>query len=459
MARFRISARIASIVVFLSLFHLTVSDVPTQAVAAQPRAAAAARPLTLAQVMQVQHRYSDSLMNVSGVMGTATGWDRNGKPVVKVFVEHGSVRGIPSTLDGVPVQTEITGVFEALAAPQQPTFIWPHPQRDRPPTVEITYPDTLSDVSTPITIKAEAYDDNGVAQVQFFLDKNTTAFATDADGSDGWTADLSVPADSPLTIGWHSILATATDTAGQTRSTMIFVWVLGNDLTPIAARPSPIGVSTGHPWITAGTIGCRVADANGDVYALSNNHIYAAFNDASIGDNVLQPGPYDGGVDSRDAIGTLANFVPINFSWRGTNTVDAAIALTSTDKLGTATPTDDTGAQLGYGIPSATTAAATVGMNVQKYGRTTGLTTGTVSAINANVFVSYGYAGYARFTGQIVVGTQDFTAAGDSGSLVVAQDGKNSPVGLVFAGNGANTICNPIDTVLSALSVTVDDTP
>ena len=38
-------------------------------------------------------------------------------------------------------------------------------------------------------------------------------------------------------------------------------------------RPAPIGVSTGHPAITAGTIGARVKDATRNVYALSNNHV------------------------------------------------------------------------------------------------------------------------------------------------------------------------------------------
>ena len=52
-------------------------------------------------------------------------------------------------------------------------------------------------------------------------------------------------------------------------------------------RPVPIGVSTGHPNITAGTIGCRVTDGT-NVYALSNNHVYANSNEATIGDNVLQ---------------------------------------------------------------------------------------------------------------------------------------------------------------------------
>ena len=78
-------------------------------------------------------------------------------------------------------------------------------------------------------------------------------------------------------------------------------------------RPVPIGVSTGHPNITAGTIGCRVVDSYGNVYALSNNHVYADENDAAINDNVLQPGVYDGGTDPADAIGTLFDFEPIGF--------------------------------------------------------------------------------------------------------------------------------------------------
>ncbi|MCH7475599.1 MAG: hypothetical protein IIA27_13125, partial [Gemmatimonadetes bacterium] len=59
-------------------------------------------------------------------------------------------------------------------------------------------------------------------------------------------------------------------------------------------RPVPIGVSTGHPDITAGTIGARVIDANNAVYALSNNHVYANRNAAQIGDAVIQPGTFDG---------------------------------------------------------------------------------------------------------------------------------------------------------------------
>jgi len=80
------------------------------------------------------------------------------------------------------------------------------------------------------------------------------------------------------------------------------------EIHALADRPAPIGVSTGHPDITAGTIGCRVKDSLGNLYALSNNHVYAASNSASSGDAVIQPGTFDGGSSSADDIGTLESY-------------------------------------------------------------------------------------------------------------------------------------------------------
>jgi hypothetical protein len=227
------------------------------------------------------------------------------------------------------------------------------------------------------------------------------------------------------------------------------------DPTARFSRPVPIGVSTGHPDITAGTIGCRVIDEMGNVYALSNNHVYANQNDAKIGDNVLQPGPYDGGQDPADAIGTLDTFAPINFSG-GDNTMDAAIALSSTGELDTRTPDD------GYGTPSSDTKGAYVGMKVQKYGRTTGWTQGEVAETNVTVDVCYEVRGLifcvkqARFVGQIGISDGTFSAGGDSGSLIVTDDANNNPVGLLFAGGSTRTFANPIVAVLEAFDVSVD---
>lgn len=229
-------------------------------------------------------------------------------------------------------------------------------------------------------------------------------------------------------------------------------------------RPVPIGVSTGHPDITAGTIGCRVVKA-GVVYALSNNHVYANENQGSIGENVLQPGPYDGGQGPGDAIGTLADFSRIDFGG-GDNTIDAAIARIATvtysngssgPAVGNATPSD------GYGIPLATATGtpAKINMPVKKYGRTTGLTKGKVYALNATVNVGYS-TGTARFINQIIITPGNFSAGGDSGSLIVGDVDKKVEtndrvaVGLLFAGSQTVTIANPIALVLDRFGVSVD---
>ena len=221
----------------------------------------------------------------------------------------------------------------------------------------------------------------------------------------------------------------------------------GVDPTARFDRPVPIGVSTGHPDITAGTIGARVTDGT-NVYALSNNHVYANQNDASIGDAVIQPGTYDGGSSPADDIGILSDFEPIVFSTSANNVIDAAIALSSTANLGNATPSD------GYGLPSATTLEAVVGMNVMKYGRTTGQTKSQISAINATLNVGYG-SGTARFVGQVIISGGQFSAGGDSGSLIVTEIGSN-PVALLFAGSQTTTVGNPINAVLARFGVTID---
>ena len=220
-------------------------------------------------------------------------------------------------------------------------------------------------------------------------------------------------------------------------------------------RPVPIGVSTGHPAITAGTIGARVKDNSGNVYALSNNHVYADENQASIGNAVIQPGSFDGGSSPGDDIGTLSDFEPIIFGGAD-NTIDAAITLSSLANLGNATLSD------GYGRPKSTTRQAFINQKVKKYGRTTGEMNGQVIAINAIVNVGYSN-GVARFVNQIIISPGPFSAGGDSGSLIV-DDSKGrwgaaenrKPVGLLFAGSPSITVANPIDLVLARFVVTID---
>lgn len=226
------------------------------------------------------------------------------------------------------------------------------------------------------------------------------------------------------------------------------------DPTSRFERPVPIGVSTGNVGeCSAGTIGARVKKANGEVYALSNNHVYALENEAPTGSQVLQPGLYDTNcaIDFNNAIGSLSAFVPIKFLEGSSNTVDAAIAILSTGDLGKATPSN------GYGTPKSSPTTASVGQAVQKYGRTTALTKGTITGINVTVSVGYS-SGTALFADQIVVQSRKaFIKPGDSGSLLVTDPGRN-PVGLLFAGNSSGTfaVANRIGVVLTAFGVAID---
>jgi hypothetical protein len=228
--------------------------------------------------------------------------------------------------------------------------------------------------------------------------------------------------------------------------------------TDVWPRPVPIGVSTGNAGAClAGTIAARVGDGSG-TYALSNNHVYALENRAAIGSTVLQPGRYDTNCSSGagNELGRLAKFVEIVFSTSAENEVDAAIASTTSEELGTATPPN------GYGEPSSATLSASEALlspAVQKYGRTTEETHGKVYAINGIVNVGYS-AGTARFVNQIFVegNRGPVIKPGDSGSLLVTNNKAANPVGLLFAGDssGKFAVANRIDAVLGAFGVGID---
>jgi hypothetical protein len=217
----------------------------------------------------------------------------------------------------------------------------------------------------------------------------------------------------------------------------------------------PIGISTGNEGkCLAGTISARVKDAAGHFYALSNNHVFALENDARLGSRALQPGLYDTNcsVTSNNVLGFLFDFQRIAFRRKASNTIDAAIVTATTGTLAAATPVG------GYGMPNHVTTPAFVTQAVQKYGRTTSLTHGRVTAIGATLLIGY-VSGQARFVNQIIVESPTpFIGAGDSGSLLVSDDAGANPVGLLFAGTSTGTmaIANPIEPVLIRFGVTID---
>ena len=241
-------------------------------------------------------------------------------------------------------------------------------------------------------------------------------------------------------------------------------------------RPAPGGVSIGHHLITAGTLGCLV-ERGDKTYILSNNHVLANSNDASIGDPILQPGPHDGGTHPLDHIASLSEFVAIEFEGGNSscpvgqaiaaifnglakitgsktrvrlvrkaaaaNLVDCAIA----EPLD---PGDVKNEILHIGAVSEIT-EGTLSMSVKKSGRTTGFTEGKIDQIDVTVRVSYGPDRVATFTDQLMAG--GMSQGGDSGSAVVSSDDKL--VGLLFAGSPTTTVINRIQNVFQALQVTL----
>lgn len=224
-------------------------------------------------------------------------------------------------------------------------------------------------------------------------------------------------------------------------------------------RPAEGGYSVGHKDITAGTIGTCVYDILPagigkplKNYILSNNHVLANENNAAIGDAILQPGPFDGGVEPTDRIATLSKFIPITFEPptprdQHNNTVDAAIAEGLFQFL------DREIYWTGYVAGWRPKANVTVGTLVKKTGRTTNLTFGQITAVNVTVDVLFS-SGIARFNDQIM--TTNMSAGGDSGSLLLTKN-DNVAVGLLFAGSPSATFHNQIENVRNALQIEVAD--
>lgn len=212
-------------------------------------------------------------------------------------------------------------------------------------------------------------------------------------------------------------------------------------------RPAKPGYSIGHYKITAGTFGCLVREVCPPcrILILSNNHVLANSNAASIGDPVLQHGPYDGGTYRADMIARLSKFVPISFgSSLRYNLVDAATALPTNQRNVIASIVN-------LGIPKGTV-EATLRMDVVKSGRTTQTTAGRVAGIDVTVAVGYGASGTAYYRNQIL--TTNMSQGGDSGSLLLSR-AERKATGLLFAGSSSVTIHNNIANVLMALGVEI----
>ena len=92
---------------------------------------------------------------------------------------------------------------------------------DDPPSVSITNPSEGATVSGTVTVTADASDDKGVSQVEFFADG--ASIGVDTDGTDGWDVYWDTTGESDGSS--HTVSATVTDSANQTASDSVSVTV------------------------------------------------------------------------------------------------------------------------------------------------------------------------------------------------------------------------------------------
>jgi hypothetical protein len=291
---------------------------------------------------------------------------------------------------------------------------------------------------------------------------NSTVGTINASGA--YTAPATVP--NPSTV-----MVTAVSQADSTKSGSSNVLIVPSNSNQMAQNiPVKLGTSGGNAkdsslqsnltFCCSGTLGALV-QRNGTFYILSNNHVLARSDSASIGDAITQPGLIDANCSSigTTTVGNLSQFV--NLQTSGTN-VDAAIAQIVTGTV------DTTGSILSLGATATGSVAdagpphagpgitATIGENVAKSGRSTGLTCSSVSSISLATSIVYqqgcstGSTFTVNFTNQISVTGGSFSASGDSGSLIVDETTAD-PVALLFGGSDTDTVGNPVAEVLAAL--------
>ncbi|MFO1096139.1 MAG: hypothetical protein U0992_22960 [Planctomycetaceae bacterium] len=284
-------------------------------------------------------------------------------------------------------------------------------------------------------------------------------------------------------------------------------------------RPVPIGVSISNPDVLglyvqsddtifcySGTLGCRCVDSVGTQYVLSNLHVMGGIylNEdgepslaspiilfASTGDDIVQPATGDStcSLITADVIAHVSDFEPIRLwadeadaeTWP--MLMDACVAAAVPGAVGFNPPAN------GYpALRRDVLDRPTLGTPVQKYGRTSSYTDGTITELNAFALVNYSEVpdgtAFGFFIRQLTISNvsarrfptpappyaeelnpSNFGNPGDSGSLIVARkpgatfDGQ--PVALLFAGgpNGlvARTIANPIGPILKRFGLQIDD--
>ena len=249
-------------------------------------------------------------------------------------------------------------------------------------------------------------------------------------------------------------------------------------LIPLSVKPDTTRYTTNTPFLyccpngemacgsscslsthnSAGTMGALLK-FNGDnhLYVLSNNHVIGGCNHAEKNAIITVPAHMDSRRVASLEVGKLSSLVPLesgNPDFVEACEVDAALGVVTypdrvTSWQGTVSEGYDSPAQVMPLAPN---------MRVKKIGRTTGLTYGVVEAQTTDctklTYKAEGFVAPVYFKDfWYVLGDngRPFAIEGDSGSLVVTEDG-SATVGLLFAADNSRYGCIiPIQTVLDRL--------
>ncbi len=215
----------------------------------------------------------------------------------------------------------------------------------------------------------------------------------------------------------------------------------------------------------AGTLSALLKSEDGKLFGMSCNHVTGGCNTASVGTPVVAPGIQDVGPDQHeiaviglhDSTGAMSQGLP-TITDVSTNTDVAFFEIISSDAVssmqGSGNEAFDTPIKF---------AKVSERMRVKKWGRSTDLTHGEVKriiedpeAIEYKVVSYFGPTSSQHFTGTVYftslleissVSMSAFSAGGDSGALVVSENGKHA-IGILIGGNSQISYVLPIADVL-----------
>lgn len=266
---------------------------------------------------------------------------------------------------------------------------------------------------------------------------------------------------------------TVTATSGSTTASSTITVVFPNNNAGAQAAPIKLGSSGGNVNDVGATVCCigtlgslwTRADLPNPVI-LSNNHVLARSSLAANGEAIAQPGAaacFNAPITVANLTAQAALKPTSGTTGPAPSNVDAAIAQIVTGQVDTAGTILDLGATAGAtsipaAPPSATVGVPTLNMAVAKVGRTSGLTCSTITSLNTSTQVAYETACgsnvtafTAQYTNQLVINGGNFSAGGDSGSLIVDSTTAR-PVGLLYGGSTTDTVANPIGDVIVAFT-------